>query len=84
MASRTTILLDDESKHAARRLALRYGCSTSEAIRRAILRHSDTVFGVPAKSRQERMKALERLFELFEGHDAEEEIRQLKEQDEGF
>jgi hypothetical protein len=84
MLSRTTILLDDETKQAARQLALRYDCSTSEAIRRAILRHRDTIFGVPAKTRQERMKALERLFELFDGHDAEEEIRRLKEQDEGF
>jgi hypothetical protein len=84
MASRTTLILNDETKQAARQLALRYGCSTSEAIRRAIIRQRDTVFGVPAESRRERGKVLERLFELFDGHDAEEEIRRLKLQDEGF
>lgn len=31
-----------------------------------------------------RRHTLERLFELFEGHDAAEEVRRLKEQDEGF
>lgn len=84
MASRTTLILDEDTKQAARELALRYGCSTSEAIRRAILRHRDAVFGVPAESRRERVKVLERLFELFDGHDAEDEIRRLKSQDEGF
>lgn len=84
MARRTTLILDDDTRHAARQLAMRYGCSTSEAIRRAILSHRDSVFGVPAESRRERKKVLERLFELFDGHDAEEEIRRLKSQDEGF
>ena len=66
------------------KLALRYGCSVSEAIRRAVVRHRDAMLGVPAHSRKQRMKKLGELFELFEGHDAEEEIRQLKTQDEGF
>ena len=39
MAHRTTVLLDEETRTAARQLAMRYGCSTSEAIRRAIVRH---------------------------------------------
>ncbi len=84
MAHRTTLLLDDETRQAARQLALRYDCSTSEAIRRAVVRHRDAAFGVPAERRRERRRALERLFELFEGHDAEEEIRRLKSEDEGF
>jgi hypothetical protein len=42
------------------------------------------VFGVPAESRGERRKVLDRLFQLFEGHDAEDEIRRLKTQDPGF
>jgi hypothetical protein len=84
MAMRTTILLDDETRAAARQLALRYDCSTSEAIRRAVVRHRDAVFGVPAASRTERSRALERLVELFDGHDAEDEIRRLKSQDDGF
>ncbi len=84
MASRTTLILDENTKQAARQLALKYGCSTSEAIRRAILRHRDAVFGVPAESRRERAKVLERLFVLFDEHDAEDEILRLKSQGEGF
>lgn len=40
--------------------------------------------GAPPRYQNERRRTLERLFELFEGHDAEAEIRRLKEQDEGF
>jgi hypothetical protein len=81
---RTTLLLDEETRNAARQLALRYGCSTSEAIRRAILRHRDTVFGVPAESRAERRRVLMRLFELFDDNNPKEEIRRLKHEDEDF
>jgi hypothetical protein len=77
-------MLDEDTRKAARQLALRYGCSTSEAIRRAVVRHRDAVFGVPAGSRQERRKVLDRLFDLFDGHDADDETRRLKTQDEGF
>jgi hypothetical protein len=56
----------------------------SEAIRRAVIRHRDTVLGVPAESREERVKVLSRLIDLFEGNDAEEEVRRLKAEDEGF
>lgn len=84
MAHRTTILFDDETREAARELALRYNCSTSEAVRRAVKRHRDVVFGIPLQARKERKQVLKRLFDLFEDHDADEEIRRLKEQDEGF
>lgn len=40
--------------------------------------------GVSPARRKERVQVLNRLIGLFEGHDAEEEIRRLKEQDEGF
>ena len=63
---RTTLLLDDETRTAMGESALRYDCSTSEAMR------------------AERVRTLERLFELFEGHDADGEIRRLKEEDGGF
>jgi hypothetical protein len=81
---RTSLILDDDSRKAARQLAARYGCSTSEAIRRAVLSHRDAVFGIPAQSRQERRSHLLRLIDLFEGHDAADEIRRLKDQDAGF
>ena len=84
MAHRTTLLLDDNTRAAARDLALRYDCSKSEAIRRAVLRHRDAVLGIPPAERAERVQLLHRLFALCEGHDAEDEIRRLKEQDEGF
>ena len=83
MYKRTTVLLDDDTREAARQLAAKYDCSASEAIRRAVVRHRDAVFGVPAESRRERTRALTRLFDLFEGHDVEAEIRELKAQDEG-
>ena len=35
------------------------------------------------KQPEERVRTLERLFELFRGHNAADEIRRLKEQDEG-
>ena len=82
--TRTTLMLDDDTRLAARQLALRYGCSVSEAIRRAVVRQRDAVFGVPAASRKERRQVLDRLFELFDGNDPEEEVKRLKSQDQGF
>lgn len=84
MAQRTTLILDDESRKAARELALRYECSTSEAIRRAIVRQRDSLLGAPASQRKQRDKALKRLFELFDDNDPEEEVRRLKAEDAGF
>lgn len=84
MAQRTTLLLDDDTRRAARELALRYDCSMSEAIRRAVVRQRDAVVGVSSERRKERVQALERLIDLFEGHDAEAEIRRLKREDAGF
>jgi hypothetical protein len=81
---RATFLLDDETRKAARELAAKYGCSLSEAIRRAVLRERARVLGVPMESRQERVRLLQRLFVLFEGNDPHAEIRRLKSEDEGF
>ena len=84
MATRTTVRLDDEPRSAARELAHRYGCSVSEAIRRAVVRHRDAVLGIPPARRSERVRTLERLFGLFQGHDPADEVRRLKEADQGF
>ena len=84
MATRTTLMLDDDVRSAARELAHRYGCSTAEAIRRAVLRHRDTVIGIPPARRAERVRILERLFDLFQDHEPAEEVRCPKQQDEGF
>jgi hypothetical protein len=84
MSNRTTVVLDDATREAARDLAHRYGCSTSEAIRRAIVRQRDALLGVPSARRKERIRILERLFEQFQDNDPAEEVRRLKEEDEGF
>jgi hypothetical protein len=84
MAQRTTILLDDETREAARQLARRYRCSVSQAMRRAVIEQRDAVLGLPAARRRKRRQALERLFTLFAGHDAAREVRRLKTQDAGF
>ncbi len=84
MRHQTNLLLDDDAHAAMQRLAVRYRCSPSEAVRRSLLGHRDAVLGVPPERCAERVRLLHRLFELFEGHDAAEEVRRLKEQDEGF
>ena len=81
MSRRTSIILDQESEDAARELARIYGCSSSEAIRRAVVRQHDLLKGLPSKAIKERKKVLFRLFELFEDHDAGSEIDQLKKED---
>ncbi|MBI4821064.1 MAG: hypothetical protein HY791_32690 [Deltaproteobacteria bacterium] len=84
MSTRTSLILDDEVRRAAKDLAAHYQCSTSEAIRRAVLGHREVVLGVPKSARVGRVKTLKRLAELFEGHDAAAEIRRLKSEDGGF
>jgi|HubBroStandDraft_6_1064221.scaffolds.fasta_scaffold340934_2 hypothetical protein len=66
---------------AAKTLAAKLDISPSEAVRRALVHYRDDVLGVPSEARRRRVAALERLFVLFDGHDAAEEIRRLKEQD---
>jgi hypothetical protein len=84
MASRTTLVLDDAARTAARQLARRYGCSLSEAMRRALVRQRDAEIGVPPERRRERTRALRRLFVLFEDNDPAAEVRRLKAEDAGF
>ena len=84
MSSRTTLALDDKAREAARQLARRYGCSLSEATRRALIRQRDVALGVPRERRQERVRALGRLFGLFADNDAAAEVRRLKAEDDGF
>jgi len=81
MASRTTLMLDDESRAAANELSRHYGCSMSEAIRRAILQHRNRTVGVPPERREARTEALRRLFGLAEGNDPNAEIARLKAED---
>jgi hypothetical protein len=84
MANRTTLVLDEKVRSAARQLARRYGCSVSEAIRRSVIRNRDAELGVPRERRRERTVALRSLFKLFDGNDPVTEIRRLKAEDAGF
>jgi hypothetical protein len=83
-STRTTLVLDEKAREAARQLARRHGCSLSEATRRALVRQRDAELGVPHERRRERAKALRRLFALFEGNDPRAEVRRLKAEDAGF
>lgn len=84
MSSRTTLILDEEAREAARQLARRYGCSLSEATRRALSRQRDAEIGAPRARRRERVQALRRLFDLFADNDPRAEVRRLKAEDDGF
>ena len=84
MASRTTLVLDEKARAAARQLARLYGCSVSEAIRRSVVRQRDLAVGVPRDRQRQRSRALKKLFTLFEGNDPAHEIRRLKAEDDGF
>lgn len=82
MSHRTTIVLDDASLQALRDLSRRYGCSASEAVRRALVRYRDEVAGVPEEKRNRRAAALRALVARMDGQDAEAEIARLKAEDE--
>ena len=84
MASRTTLVLDEKAREAARQLARRYGCSLSEATRRALVKQRDAELGLPRERRRERKQALRRLFALFGDNDAAAEVRRLKAEDAWF
>lgn len=84
MASRTTLVLDEKARQAALQLARLHGCSMSEATRRALVRQRDAELGLPRERRQERVRALRRLFALFAGNDPRAEVRRLKAEDGGF
>lgn len=84
MAHRTTLLLDDATRAAARDLAHQYGCSVSEAIRRSVIHQRDVTLGLPPERRAERTRAFRRALKLFDGNDPAAEIRGLKAQDAGF
>jgi hypothetical protein len=81
MHNRNTVRLDEPTRLAAKTLAAKLKITPSEAVRLALVHYRDEVLGVPAEDRRRRTAALDRLFVLFEGNDAAEEIQRLKEQD---
>lgn len=82
--TRTTILLDESARNAARRLAARWGCSNSEAIRRALVAQGNALFGPSRARRAEKRRLLIQLCDLFDGTDAAAEIAQRKTEDAYF
>lgn len=80
--SRTTIVLDEPAEDALRALTRHYGCSASEVIRRALLKHREMTLGVPEEKRRRRKLALEKLIASMDGHDWQGELERLKEEDE--
>lgn len=84
MLTRTTLLLDDDSRRAAKRLSAKLQVSPSEVVRRALVHYRDHLLGVPADRRRRRTNALHQLATMFEGNDARAEIGRLKEDDEFF
>lgn len=84
MVTRTTIVLDEPARRAARRLAARWGCSSSEAIRRALVAQSDVLLGASRARRAEKRRLLLQLCDLWGGMDANAEIAQRKAEDAYF
>lgn len=80
--NRTTIVLDEQSEAALEALRKHYGCSASEAVRRALVQHRARTLGVPSDKRKRRVAALRKLVSLMDGNDWQAEIARLKEEDE--
>jgi hypothetical protein len=80
MADRARIVLDEPTRRAAKTLAARLKVSPSEAVRQAVERYAHETAGRAAR-RSRRRAAFDLLVRLFEGHDANAEIRQRKQED---
>ena len=83
--TRTTVVLDEPSRAAAKTLARTLGITPSEAIRRALIAYRNQMLGgvSPAEIKRRR-GAFDALKELMDGNDAEAEIARLKREDEFF
>ena len=81
MSMRTSIVLDTTTREAAQQLAATYGCTMSDAIRRAIVQQRDRVVGVSEERRKARKEALEKLIGLTDGNDPEAEVSRIKAED---
>jgi hypothetical protein len=76
---RTTIVLGERERRAAKRLADLWGVTPSEAIRRAVVRVDEAE--VPAsrqRVRRARAAALEQARDVFDGMDVEREIARIQ------
>ncbi len=81
---RTTILLDPDSRRAAKQLAAKLDVSPSEVIRRALLRYRDELMGGSGAGIRRRRSALDRSLSVFAGVDPGAEVTRMKRDDEGW
>ncbi len=81
---RTTVVLDEVALGAARELSTRLQMSMSEVMRQALVHYRDQMVGVSPTFRDQRVEALNQLFELFEDNDAAAEVERLKREDSGY
>jgi len=79
-AVRTTILLDPDTRRAAKQLAAKLDVSPSEAMRRATIRYRDELIGAPSKAERvrRRLDALARAPEVFKNMDPAAEMRRIR------
>lgn len=83
--TRTTVVLDQPARAAAKTLARTLGITPSEAIRRALVAYRDQVIGGVSPEEINRRRAnFHKLMELMDGNDPEVEIARLKREDEFF
>lgn len=76
---RTTIVLGDKERRAAKKLAAHWGVTPSEAIRRALLKvEAEELEAARGKARRERVAAFEQLVKLFKGYDPDDELAQIR------
>jgi hypothetical protein len=84
-STRTTVVLDQPSRAAAKTLARTLGISPSEAIRRALVAYRDQVLGGVSPSEVKRRKAaFGELMELMDGNDPEAEVARLERENQLF
>lgn len=77
-SERTTIILGRAERAAAKRLAVQWGVTPSEAIRRALLKVADAELSDHrVRKAKQRRAALERLISVSKGMDVEAELQRI-------
>ena len=74
-------MMDEKALGAARELAFANKTSVSEAIRQAVIRQRELQLGPKTGEVGRKLEILKELFQIFEGHDPDQEVQRLKEED---
>lgn len=81
MSQRTTIVLGPAERRAAKRLAVLWGVTPSEAIRRALMRAANEELQEQReRKRRQRVAVLEQLIELSRAQDLDAELKRIGEE----